>query len=105
MVIKSVNDQSPKSEYQSKEIRQDSLEDEDTQLQHPTREERLMKYKNQCENLVAYLTTSVCPQGLSRNELQNIKNQAKTHQWDSKSKKLEIVKHKVVSIENTNKWT
>ena len=65
MVIKSVNDQSPKSEYQSKEIPQDSPEDEDAQLQHPTREERLMKYKNQCENLMAYLTTSVCPQGLS----------------------------------------
>ena len=104
MVIKSVNDQSPKSEDQSKETPQDSPEDEDAQLQLPTREERLMKYKNQCKNLMAYLTTSVCPQGLSKNELRNIKNQAKTHQWDSKSK-LKIVDHKVVSIQNTNKWT
>lgn len=53
---------------------------------HLTREERLAKYRIQCQNLIVYLTTNVCPPNLDKKEVRNIKNQAKTHQWDSKSK-------------------
>ena len=82
MVIKTVNDLCLESQFKET---QDPTED--AQLQHPTREERLVKYRNQCKNLVEYLSTNVCPKGLSKNEIRNIKNQAKTHQWDSTSKK------------------
>ena len=84
MVIKTVNDLCLESQFKET---QDPTEDEDAQLQHPTREERMLKYRSQCKNLVEYLSTNVCPQGLSKNEIRNIKNQAKTHQWDSRSKK------------------
>lgn len=57
---------------------------------HPTREERLYKHRMHCQNLAAYLTTNVCPAGLSKKEVRNIKNQAKTHQFDSKSKMFAI---------------
>ena len=55
MVIKSVNDQSPKSEYQSKEIQKD------LPASASTREERLIKPENKCEKLGPYLTRSVFP--------------------------------------------
>ncbi len=54
--------------------------------QHLSRAERLEKHKMQCQNLITYLTTNVCPPGLTKKEVRNIKNQAKTHQWDIKSK-------------------
>ena len=54
---------------------------------HPSRDERLAKHKNQCQNLT-YLRTNVCPPGLTKREVRNINNQAKTHQWDFKSKLL-----------------
>lgn len=61
--------------------------------QHPTREERLQKYKIQCDNLVTYLTTNICPPNLNKKEVRNLKNQAKTHQWDHKSKILYLKVH------------
>ena len=59
MVIKTVNDLCLESQFKET---QDPTED--AQLQHPTREERLVKYRNQCKNLVEYLSTNVCPIGL-----------------------------------------
>ena len=90
MVLKNVNDVCLESD--------EPREAEDGELQQPTREERLMKYRNQCKNLVEYLSKNVCPQGLSKNEMRNIKNQAKTHQWDSRSKWFELnVIHLIIS--------
>ena len=43
-----------------------------------SREERLA-------DLILYLTTRTLPNGLTRNDVRNIKNQAKTHQWDVSS--------------------
>lgn len=65
MVLKNVNDVCLESD--------DPREAEDGELQQPTREERLMKYRNQCKNLMEYLSTNVCPQGLSKNEMRNKK--------------------------------
>ena len=69
----------------------DSTEGDGAQLQQPTREERLAQHRVQCQNLVAYLMTNLCPPGLAKKDVRNIKNQAKTHQWDFKSKKFAIV--------------
>lgn len=52
---------------------------------HPTREERLAAYRIQCQNLFVYLTTNVLPSNVDKKEVRNIKNQAKTHQWNSTS--------------------
>ena len=51
MVLKNVNDVCLESD--------EPREAEDGELQQPTREERLMKYRNQCKNLVEYLS-QVC---------------------------------------------
>ena len=51
-----------------------------------TREERLSKHKIICDNIILYLTTNSLPHGLTKNGVRNIKNQAKTHWWDSSSK-------------------
>ena len=50
---------------------------------HPTREERLDKHNMQCENLIEYLVSNKYPEGLTKNEARNLRNQAKTHLWDS----------------------
>ena len=50
-----------------------------------SREERLAKNKTISDNLILYLTTRTLPNGLTRNDARNIKNQAKTHQWDVSS--------------------
>ena len=52
----------------------------------PTREERLAKNEVLCDNLIAYLTTMSLPHGLNKNDIRNIKKQAKTHEWDTNSK-------------------
>ena len=52
----------------------------------PTRDERLAKNKVLYNNLILYLTTKSLPYGLNKNDIRNIKNQAKTHQWDTNSK-------------------
>ena len=39
-------------------------------------------------NAKTYLSTNVCPTGLTKREVRNIKSQAKTQQWDIKSKIL-----------------
>jgi hypothetical protein len=51
-----------------------------------TREERLHNHRVQCQNLKMYLMTNILPQHVTKKEARNIKNQAKTHQWDGKSK-------------------
>jgi hypothetical protein len=63
----------------------------DEEPPHPSRDERLEKHRMQCQNLIAYLTTNLCPSGLTKKEVRNIKNQAKTHQWDIKSKIFNIL--------------
>ena len=63
-----------------------SSESDEKVQQHPTREERLKKHINQCQNLILYLTSNTCLSCWTKKEIRNIKNQAKTHQWDSKSK-------------------
>ena len=58
---------------------------------HPTREERLGKHNMQCKNLNRV-------EGLTKNEARNLRNQAKTHLWDSTSKYCNVPK----SIHYTN---
>ena len=50
-----------------------------------SREERLAKNKTISDNLILYLSTRTLPNGLTRNDARNIKNQAKTHKWDVSS--------------------
>ena len=50
------------------------------QKHHPSREERLANHKMQCQHHIMYLTTNICPEGLTKNNARNIRNQAKTHQ-------------------------
>ena len=57
---------------------------------HLTKDERLAKHSIQCQNLISNLTTNVCPPDLAKKEVRNIKNQAKTHQWDPKSKMFAV---------------
>ena len=65
------------------------------QQNNPTREERLEKHRMQCQNLVMYLVANTCPPSLTKKETRNIKNQGKTHQWDSKSKTLSIASYTI----------
>ena len=73
MVVKNVNELCLES---NAKVTQDPT-DEDAQRQHPTREEKLMKYRNQCKNLVEYLSTNMRPQGLSKNECEISKTRQK----------------------------
>ena len=53
---------------------------------HPTREERLAKNNKECKHLIEYLISKKYPEGLTKNEAWNLRNQAKTHLWDRTSK-------------------
>ena len=63
-----------------------SSESDEKVYQHPTREERLEKHIKQCQNLILYLMSNTCLSCWTKKEIRNIKNQAKMHQWDRKSK-------------------
>jgi hypothetical protein len=67
---------------------------------HPTREERLGKHNMQCENLIEYLVSNKYPEGLTKNEARNLRNQANTHLWDSTSKYCNVPKsiHYIINI-------
>ena len=63
-----------------------SSESDEKVQQHPTGEERLERHIKQCQNLILYLTSNTCLPCWTKKEMRNIKNQAKTQLWDSKSK-------------------
>ena len=50
------------------------------------RDERMAKQKIQCQNLIMFLTSNKNPEGMTKNEIQNVRNQAKTHLWDAERK-------------------
>ena len=60
--------------------------DELQKKKHLTRDERLAKHTIQCQHLINYITTNTCPPDLTKKEIRNVKNQARTHQWDPRSK-------------------
>ena len=85
MVLLEVSSDKVLKEDAEQELVASSESDEKVQ-QHPTREERLERHIKQCQNLILYLTSSTCLPSWTKKEMRNIKNQAKTHLWDSKSK-------------------
>ena len=50
------------------------------------RDERMAKQKIQCQNLIMFLTSNKNPEGMTKNEIRNVRNQAKTHLWDAERK-------------------
>ena len=48
--------------------------------------ERMAKQKIQSQNLIMFLTSNKNPEGMTKNEIRNIRNQAKTHLWDAERK-------------------
>ena len=50
------------------------------------RDERMAKQKIQCQNLIIFLTSNKNPEGMTKNEIRNVRNQAKTHLWDAERK-------------------
>ena len=51
--------------------------------QAPGRDERMAKQKIQCQNLIMFLISNKNPEGVAKNEIRNVRNQAKTHLWDA----------------------
>ena len=47
----------------------------------------MAKQKIQCQNLIMFLTSNKNPEGITKNEIRNIRNQEKTHLWDAERKK------------------